>query len=201
MVESERGGPLRYFTTLAIVIAVLAMVGCGTLTLLPRQTDGPVTRVISIKDLTVAYTRIQPGETRATELAHLGFDPAGGNAQTLSYLGVMERFMPRDSVRFDRLDEAVRDCIEARDHCTALVFRTGDRFSAPMGNGILSAFGLGSSAAADRRPEVTLLVRNGRVAFKMISGMPTASVAHHDVAVQAPRDTPALMPASYRPFN
>jgi hypothetical protein len=201
MVESERGESLRYVTTIAGVIAVLALIGCGALTLLPRQNDPIPVRFMTIKDLASAYARVQPGLTRASQLARMGFDTSSTGSQALSYLGVMERFMPRDSVHFDRLDAAVQDCIAARDHCTALVFRPMDRSFAPARNGILSAFGLGAAAATDQAPEVTLLVRDGRVAFKMISGMPILHAQRHIETVPPPRDGNILMPVSYRLFN
>src|SRR5476651_244681 len=197
MANGERGESLRYATTIAGIIAVLALVGCGVLTLLPRQNDPVPTRLVTMRDLAAAYGRVRPGLTRASQLARLGFDPASGSAQALSYLGVMERFMPRDSIRFDRLDETVRDCIAARDHCTALVFRPLQRSYAPGRNVILSAFGLGAAAAGiDQPPEVTLLVRDGRVAFKMISGMPTAQLQRQIETVSAPRNSSALLPVA-----
>jgi hypothetical protein len=198
MVDGERGGSLRYATRIAGVIAVMALIGCGALTLLPRQNDPVPIRLRTMRDLATAYERVQPGLTRASQLTHLGFDPGSANAQVLSYLGVMERFMPNDSIRFDRLDAAVQDCIEARDHCTALVFRPMGRASMPGPAGILSALGLGAAAATNQAPEVTLLVRDGRVAFKMISGLPNARAKREVESVSLPRDSTAITPASYR---
>jgi|SRR5579871_6540882 len=198
MVDGERSGSLRYLTTIAGVTAVLALIGCGALTLLPRQNDPVPVRIMSVRDLAAAYERVQPGLTRASELSHLGFDPGSANAQVLSYLGVMERFMPNDSLRFDRLDAAVQDCIEARDHCTALVFRPMGHSSVPGPAGFLSALGLGAAAAVSQAPEVTLLVRDGRVAFKMISGMPTARAQRQIESVPTPRSSVAATPVSYR---
>jgi hypothetical protein len=195
MADSERGESLRYVTTIAVVVAVLALLGCGALTLLPRQNDPIPVRLMTVKDLAAAYARVRPGLTRASQLSRMGFDFGSANTQTLSYLGVMERFMPRDSVKFDRLNAAVQDCIVARDHCTALVFRPMDRSRAQSHTSFLSAIGLGAAAAAsDRPPEITLLVRDGRVAFKMISGLPSIHAqAHlptaHDVGV---------LPVAYR---
>lgn len=199
MAEGERSGVLRYVTSSVVVVAVLAFVGCGALMLLPRQNDPVPVRLMTMRDLAAAYERVQPGLTRASQLTRIGLDPGAANAQALSYLGVIERFMPHDSVRFDRLDAALQDCIEARDHCTALVFRAGGHASAPAHNEFLSAFGLGASAAAVQSvPEITLLLRDGRVAFKMMTGMPQAREQHHIEGGTAPRDSAALMPVSYR---
>ncbi len=78
--------------------------------------------------------------------------------------------MPRNSVQFDRLDAAVQDCIASGDRCTALVFSTGEPRA--ESSGLFSLFGMGATAAAEAAPEMTLLVLNGRVAYKTISGVP-----------------------------
>lgn len=204
MVNGERSESLRYVTSITLVIGVLALVGCGVLTLLPRQSDPAPVRLMTVRDLAAAYARVQPGQTRTTQLSSLGFDMGAGNSQSLSYLGVMERFMPRDSVRFDHLNAVVQDCIAARDHCTALVFRPMDRSHtyAWAHSALLSAFGLGAAAAAtDHTPEITLLIRDGRVAFKMISGLPTLRLHSRVETAPAPRIGTGVMPASYRASN
>ena len=111
MDEGQDSGSLRYAASIAILVVTLALLGCGTLTLLPRTaSDTASTQLHSMKDLAAAYVRVQPGETRASQLAALGFDTTNANVQVLSYLGVMERFAA-DSRKFDRLDEALQECI------------------------------------------------------------------------------------------
>ncbi len=197
MDEGQRSGSYRYATSITILVVTLALLGCGALTLLPRQPD-TATEIKSLKDLSSAYARIQPGTTRASQLAALGFDSATPNVQVLSYFGVMERFMPRDSTSFDRLNGALRNCIiEARDHCRALVFKPGG--ARAHGGGMLAAIGLASATAAPQEPEVTLIVQNGRVAYKMMTGMPQAPAARRIAAPAAPHpSTAALTPVAYR---
>lgn len=189
MDEGQGSGSLRYAASIAILVVTLALLGCGTLTLLPRPySDTASTQLRSLKDLAAAYVRVQPGETRASQLAALGFDTTTANVQVLSYLGVMERFAG-DSRAFDRLDQPLQDCIEARDRCTALVFKPGDR---QHGGGMLASFGLGSANAASRDAVVTLLVQDGRVAYKTISGVPHTMLVRHEPAMAAltrPRTT------------
>lgn len=197
MDEGQDSGSFRYAVSIAILVVTLALLGCGTLTLLPRTaSDTAGTQLHSIKDLAQAYVRVLPGETRASQLAALGFDTTNANVQVLSYLGVMERFAA-DSRQFDRLDEALQDCIEARDRCTAMVFKPGDQ---SHGTGMLASFGLGSANAASRDAVVTLLVQDGRVAYKTISGVPSALLAHREptMAAAIPRARTAAIPVSVR---
>ena len=186
VVEVERRGFLRNVNAVMFAIAAMVLVSGIVLAELPRQGDVAQSKTLTGRDLVAAYARIQPGLTRASQLARLGLDTGAANTQLLSYLGVMERFMPRDSVAFDRLDVAVRDCIDARDRCTALVFRSSDPAGGAIARGFLSTFGLDAAAAADT-PRVTLLIRNGRVAFKMMSGL------------AAPRGTRSAMIAAPSP--
>lgn len=168
--DVERGGIFRNFRTILFTVAAVVLIGGVVLIELPLKGDGAQSKILTGRDLLVAYGRIQPGLTRASQLARYGLDSAAVNTQALSYLGVMERFMPHDSVAFDRLDAGVRDCIDARDRCTALVFRASDPARTGTAHGIFSTFGLGARAAVET-PQVTLLIRNGRVAFKTMSGV------------------------------
>jgi hypothetical protein len=169
MDEGQRSGSIRYATSIVVVIVTLAVVGCGTLMLLPHQVDSSTGGLRTAKELTAAYARVRAGATPASQLARLGFDTSAPNVQVLSYLGVLERFMPRDSTRFDCLDQALKTCIQAEDRCTALVFTPGDQQRAHSG-GMFAAFGFGAASAAAHMAEVTLLVQDGRVAYKMIHG-------------------------------
>ena len=196
MGEAEGSGSLRYAASIGILVVTLAVLGFGTLALLPHQSDSADTQLHSIKDLAAAYIRVQPGETRASQLAALGFDTTTADVQVLSYLGVIERFAG-DSRKFDSLEEPLQSCIEARDRCTALVFHPGDRRG--HGDGMLASIGLGSANAATRDAEVILLVQDGRVAYKSIRGVPQTLLAQRapQIAPSSRRITSA-MPVSQR---
>lgn len=116
----------------------------------------------SLAEARAAFARIAVGKTAVPDLAALGFDAAGPGVQTLSYLGVMERFMPKTAEGFDRLDAAMQACLGAEGRCTAYVF--------PLGHAQIAYTFLGASAQAApvAGPRVTLLIRGGRVAYKQM---------------------------------
>jgi hypothetical protein len=176
MVKDERSGSLRYGASIIFLVGALAFVGSAVLTLFSHETDSAPSKSSTVAELVAAYAHIQPGLTPASQLARLGFETG---ADRLSYLAVLEHFMPRDSVAFDRLDAAVRECVDARDRCTAMVFRATAYAQAPPGRGLVTELGLGVSAAV-RMPQVTLLIRDGRVAFKSISGISAAVTPKSD---------------------
>jgi hypothetical protein len=165
LVEREQRGSLRIATTIVLLFSALALLGNIVLPFLPSEM--PTTRLRTSQDMLRAYSRIRPGFTHASELAGYGFDSSSSGTRLLSYLAVMERFIPHDSNRFDRLDSAIQACVAARERCSALTFRPTDSAKA---RGIFTAFDMGASAAS-RTPQVTLLIRDGRVTFKMMSGV------------------------------
>jgi hypothetical protein len=126
------------------VLAFLLIATCEAFSL-PRD-GGAHAGFTSLQQFRAAYARVAPGITAESELARLGFNLAARDTRTLSYLGVMERFMPHDSQAFDRLDPAMRACFEAQDGCTARIFRM-------------------------ESTRIVLLLHDGRVAYKTISGV------------------------------
>ena len=163
VVDRGRDGSRRYARSAVILAVTMSLVGCGTLSFLPHQSNADEPGFKSVHDIQAAYARIEPGITRASELSALGFGIGSGNMKTLSYLGVIERFMPQDSERFDALAPAVQDCISARNRCSAYVYRPR---GAKTDAGMLSALGLASQEASSMTGELVVLIENGRVAYK-----------------------------------
>lgn len=167
-------GARRYAGLFASMAIALALVGCGGLGLLPYQTDIKNTNFRSYGAVQAAYEAVAPGLTRESDLGKLGFDAAGSpNVEVLSYLGVIERFIPRDSTKFDKLDPAVQSCIEARNACSAYVFKPERLHEESEGNWFLDILGFERTTVNyGWSAEVVLLIHDGRVAYKVMSGKP-----------------------------
>lgn len=195
------GQPLdvsRYAVTVA-VIAMLSLVGCGSLTLLPQQTDTANGGFKTYAELRTAFDQIAPGRTRASQLTRIGFDSSASNVEVLSYLGVIERFMPRDSVKFDQLAPPVRACILAQDRCTAYVFRPSITEAHRTGDTMLDVLGFDRTTVSKGwSAEVTLLVQDGRVAYKLMSGKPNIETTQEKVQPLGPLQDvgQAIVPAA-----
>jgi hypothetical protein len=122
------------------------------------------------------------------ELSKLGFDATvQPNAEMISYLGVIERFMPRDSIRFDHLAPPVKACIEAQERCSAYVFRPSRLEQQRTGSIFLDLLGF-ERTTVDRgwAAEVVLLMQDGRVAYKVMSGKPHIEGYHDDIQPLGP---------------
>lgn len=189
MVDGGYVGSRRYAKLAAILGVTLSLVGCGGLGLLPHRTDLSQDQAFrNYADVESAYASIIPGQTREAELSKLGFDAAQQpNAEMISYLGVIERFMPRDSIRFDHLAKPVRSCIQAQDRCSAYVFRPSRLEQTRTGSIFLDLMGF-ERTTIDKgwAAEVVLLMQDGRVAYKVMSGRPHIEGYHDDIEPLGP---------------
>lgn len=184
-VMSGSGRGLKTFLSATFM---LSLVGCGGLGLLPHETKVSQNAFQSYEQVQSAYTDVVPGQTRLTDLPRLGFDTATTpNVEVLSYLGVIERFMPRSTMSFDHLAAPVQSCIESQDRCSAFVFHPQHVESRRAGNFFLDLFGF------ERRTidtgwtaEVVLLMQDGHVAYKLMSGRPRIEDTHDEVTPLGP---------------
>ena len=124
---------------------------------------------VPLAALKVAFARVAPGETPASGLAQLGFDTSRDGARLLSYLGLMERFAPRDSAAFDALDPAAQKCLATPQGCSAYLFR----LARAHGSEERATFGFVNAAQAQAPGvmEVLFLIHDGRVVYKAMSGV------------------------------
>ncbi len=137
------------FRTLVFFVGFVMLLGAGVgVAAWPSATRASASGFSSDEMLVRAYARVDTGMP-VSQLAAAGFDPA--KAERLSRLGLMERYMPKDSAQFDNLDPAVQDCYVGRSDCSAYIF---------------TAMGA----------EAVLLVKGGRVTWKAISGVAVAKM-------------------------
>lgn len=167
-------GTSRGLKTFVSAAFMLSLVGCGGLGLLPHETKVSSNSFQTYEQVQSAYADIVPGQTRLTDLPKMGFDTATTpNVEVLSYLGVIERFMPRSTMSFDHLAPQVQACIESQDRCSAFVFRPQHVESRRMGNFFLDLLGFERQTIdTGWTAEVVLLMQDGRVAYKLMSGRP-----------------------------
>jgi len=187
--QNGRGdGARRLFGVAASIIVTSVLVGCSGFGLLPRETELKNTSFKSYQDVETAYAQISPGQTRTTDLVTIGFDANDSpNVEVLSYLGVIERFIPRDSIRFDNLDPVVQQCIEARERCTGYVFHPERLHKERLGSWVLDVLGFQRTIVNyGWSADVVLLVMDGHVAYKVMSGKPHIEDFHHDVQPLGP---------------
>lgn len=182
------GGSGRGLKTFVSAMFMLSLVGCGGLGLLPHETKQTSNSFSTYEQVQAAYTDVVPGQTRLTDLPKLGFDTATTpNVEILSYLGVIERFMPRNTMSFDRLATPVQSCIESQDRCSAFVFHPQHVESRRTGNLLLDLLGFERQTVdTGWTAEVVLLMQDGHVAYKLMSGRPRIEDTHDTIVPLGP---------------
>jgi len=155
----------------------MLLAGCGVFGVhntdfLPAE-DDVATTFPSYEAVEAAYSTVQPGET-PTQLAQAGFDEATApNIEKLSFLGVMDRFLAGSSVRFDALAPAVQTCIQAQEHCSAVIFRTEHIQQQRNGSLLLDLLGFRRITVSNGwSAEVIFLMQDGNVVYKVLQGKP-----------------------------
>src|SRR5215475_8203159 len=166
---------------------ILMLGGCGGM-LLPSQSELDASAFSSYGDVQGAFEQITLEKTDTQDLAKLGFDPhQSPNVAVLSYLDVVERFMPNSSIAFDRLDPAVQACIFARTACEGYVFKAEHHSFARSGSLFLDLFGfVHTTTETGWTAQVLVLVMNGHVTHKIMSGQPNIRVVRDDVQPLGP---------------
>jgi hypothetical protein len=187
----ESGAGTRSRRTARIILSAVflsSLVGCGGLGLLPHETQVSNPNFQSYDQVTAAYGDIKLGSTNVEGLQKLGFDTATApNVEVLSYLGVIERFMPHNSLSFDKLALPVQACIEAQDRCQAYVFHPAHIEIHRTGSLFLDILGFERQTEdTGWSAEVTLLVQDGHVAYKLMSGRPRIRDSHDTVQPLGP---------------
>lgn len=192
MVGKTRG-VAGLFGAAAASVLVMSLAACGTINeftsnVLPGEDDITATNFESYDAVETAYGNVKTGETHIQELAGLGFDATHApNVEKLSYLGVMDRFMPGDSAKFDKLSPAVQTCIEAQEHCSAVVFRPARIHAQRAGSLLLDILGF-ERVTIDTgwSAEVIFLMRDDRVVYKVLQGKPRIEEVHDRLAPLGP---------------
>jgi hypothetical protein len=121
-----------------------------------------------------AYDQVIPHQTTLGELKSLGFDPhTTSNVKILTYLDLIQKFIPNSSISMYDLPPDVRDCIQSKDCCHAYELELQMTSSQRYGNLALDIFGF------NRRTKTTgwtfkalVIVKDDRVAYKLRSGEP-----------------------------
>ena len=99
----------------SLVIATV-LVGCSGA--LPKSETVRVSPWNSFEEAKAAYDKIELYQTRKSHLISLGFDPyTTPNTKILTYLDIIDHFLPNESIRMEHLDEGVRACLESRELC------------------------------------------------------------------------------------
>ena len=121
-----------------------------------------------------AFDKVVPHQTTVSELRSMGFDPhSTPNIKILTYLDLIQRFIPNASINIKDLQPDVRACIESKDCCHAYEMEIDMTDNKRYGNLALDVFGFNrKTKTTGWRFKALLIVKDDVVAYKLRSGEP-----------------------------
>lgn len=121
-----------------------------------------------------AFDKVVPHQTTVSELRSMGFDPhSTPNIKILTYLDLIQRFIPNASISIEDLQPDVRACIESKDCCHAYEMEIDMTDNMRYGNLALDVFGFNrKTKTTGWRFKALLIVKDDVVAYKLRSGEP-----------------------------
>lgn len=174
--------------TIGLAIGVVALAGCSSSKLLPHESQVNSTTFQTYDQVETAYAAVIPGATRSPDLAKLGFDAATApNVETLTYAGLADRFMVQGSSSDAHVPAQVEACIAAQDHCAGVIFHPRHFESHHVGNALLDLTGFKKQVVdSGWSAEVMLVLQDGIVIYKIMSGRPRIEGTHEEVQPLGP---------------
>jgi len=119
-----------------ISIVMVMLLSCASS--LPKGESTTKSHWDSFEQAKLAYDKIIAHQTTVHQLEALGFDPYNTpNVEILSYLDIIQRFNPNNSVKTEELPPSVRKCLAGLDKCFAYEAKPGIRHSQRTGNVLL----------------------------------------------------------------
>lgn len=161
-----------YAMCLLFLALVLTTTGCKSLfTSSGQRARAPWQ---SFDEAQTAFDKVIPHKTTVTELKSMGFDPhTTPNIKILTYLDLIQRFIPNASISINDLQPDVRACIESKDCCHAYEMELDMTDNKRYGNLALDVFGFKrKTKTTGWRFKALVIVKDDVVAYKLRSGEP-----------------------------
>ena len=165
---------MKKFYTLCSVGSALVVFTTGCKSLFPIEDTLPQNCWQTYEQAQAAFDKIVPHQTSLLDLKAMGFDPTNSpNIRVLTYLDVIQRFLPNQSVTKADLPPDVRYCLEAKDGCKGFELVIESTKRKRYGNLPLDILGF------NKKTRVTgwsfralLVVQRDVVTYKLASGEP-----------------------------
>lgn len=162
---------------MAWLIAGVIFPTAGCVSLLPSGTSAAKSRWHSYSEVETAFQTITPYRTDTNTLKLLGFyPPVSPNVKLLTYVDIIQIFMPNPGIRRKDLPEAVRECLDAREQSYGYLIELETTDSHRYGNVFLDVFGFKRKTHVEGwRFQGLILITNNVAVYKLSSGEPQIS--------------------------
>ena len=129
------------------------------------------------EDAKSSFDKIIPKQTTYEDLKQLGFDPfETPNMKLITYLELLEKFMPNQSIQMKDIDPGVQSCLKVRELCQGYEISPQMLNSKRYGNVLLDLFNF-------KRKKITrgwnfsalIVLKDGLVVHKVWGGEPNVT--------------------------
>lgn len=157
---------------IVLAVAVLSLTGCASLLPTTKQTVRSPWE--SFENAKQAFDKILPYSTTAQDLVILGFDPfSTPNIRIMTYLDIMNVFMPNPSIGREQLAQGIQACIDAREGCKAYKLEPKMVNTKRDGNIILDLFNFRRNTnSSGWRFDALIVLIDNTVVYKLWGGSP-----------------------------
>jgi hypothetical protein len=160
-----------------LLMTGLIFLTAGCKSLFPHDQSTTISRWKNYRDVTAAFKTIVPYHTTVNDLQILGFDPRiTPNIKALTYVDIIQTFMPTPAIHMKDLPDAVRECIEAKEHSQAYLVELSVVQNQRHGNLFLDIFGFNrKNHETGWQFKGLILIKDDLVVYKLSSGEPRIS--------------------------
>jgi len=162
-----------YWRTLILLGGlILFLTACGSP--LPKTEDETKSRWNTFDEAMLAYNNVILGKSTVNDLRDLGYDPySAPNVKILSYLDIMQKFMPTNSFQMHQLPLSVQNCLAKQEACMAYEANPGTVKSKRVGSLFLDLLGFSrKTIESGWRFNALIVLDNDVVVYKVWSGVP-----------------------------
>lgn len=158
---------------LTLLITLLVISGCAG-RLLPEVRQTTKSPWQTFEDAKQSFDLIIPEETTKTDLKTLGFDPfETPNVELITYLDILQKFVPNQAVQLKDIHPRVRACLQAREKCFGYEVKPRNLQSKRYGNAFLDLLNFRRKTITSGWRFRALIVLNEElVVYKLWGGEP-----------------------------
>jgi len=159
---------------LLIILALACLLCAGCSSLLPMAKGRVESPWESFDQAKQAYDKIVPYQTGKEELQSLNFAPfLNPNIKILTYLDLINRFMPSSSFQKEDLPQGIQDCIENNNLCYGYELKINQIQSKRYGNVFLDLFNFRRETHKTGWDfNALVVIKDSQVIYKLWSGTP-----------------------------
>jgi len=160
---------------LSISLLVFLFINTGCQSMLPSETKHSQIKWQTYHDAQVEFDKIIPNQTTLEQLKSMGYNLTNTpNIKVLTYLDVVNIFMPNASITLDEVHPEVKKCIQAKDKCHAYELNIDVISKQRFGNPVSDIFGFRKNTKITGwKFRALILMRDDVVVYKLCSGDPS----------------------------